>query len=95
MYGKIQKIHFVGIGGIGMSGIAEVLLNLGYEVRGSDLQPSLVTARLRAEGAETLTLDWPDLVPTDGSGVALSLPSGVVAHGALGQQRRGVDHRLL
>ena len=33
MYGKIQKIHFVGIGGIGMSGIAEVLINLGYLYR--------------------------------------------------------------
>jgi 3-hydroxyacyl-CoA dehydrogenase len=38
MYGKIQKIHFVGIGGIGMSGIAEVLINLGYQVSGSDLK---------------------------------------------------------
>ena len=38
MYGKIEKIHFVGIGGIGMSGIAEVLLNLGYKVSGSDLR---------------------------------------------------------
>jgi UDP-N-acetylmuramate--alanine ligase len=36
MLGKIRKIHFVGIGGIGMSGIAEVLLNLGFEVSGSD-----------------------------------------------------------
>ena len=38
MFAKIQRIHFVGIGGIGMSGIAEVLLNLGYKVSGSDLQ---------------------------------------------------------
>ena len=37
MYGKSEKIHFVGIGGIGMSGIAEVLLNLGYRVRGTDV----------------------------------------------------------
>jgi len=35
MYRKIRRIHFVGIGGIGMSGIAEVLLNLGYEISGS------------------------------------------------------------
>ncbi|MEK6224473.1 MAG: Mur ligase domain-containing protein, partial [Thermodesulfobacteriales bacterium] len=37
MYGKIKRIHFVGIGGIGMSGIAEVLLNIGYEISGSDI----------------------------------------------------------
>lgn len=46
MYGKIRKIHFVGIGGIGMSGIAEVLLNLGYEVSGSDLRETEITRRL-------------------------------------------------
>ncbi|HSQ61311.1 MAG TPA: UDP-N-acetylmuramate--L-alanine ligase [Acidobacteriota bacterium] len=51
MYGRIRKVHFVGIGGSGMSGIAEVLLNLGYEVSGSDLKESEVTARLRALGA--------------------------------------------
>ena len=38
MFAKIQRIHFVGIGGIGMSGIAEVLLNLGYRISGSDLR---------------------------------------------------------
>ncbi len=52
MYGKIEKIHFVGIGGIGMSGIAEVLLNLGYKVSGSDLRPSEITERLASLGAE-------------------------------------------
>ena len=46
MFAKIQRIHFVGIGGIGMSGIAEVLLNLGYKVSGSDLKSSAVTQRL-------------------------------------------------
>jgi UDP-N-acetylmuramate--alanine ligase len=51
MFAKIQRIHFVGIGGIGMSGIAEVLLNLGYKVSGSDLKPSPVTARLASLGA--------------------------------------------
>ena len=40
MFFKPQHVHFVGIGGIGMSGIAEVLLTLGYEVSGSDLKPS-------------------------------------------------------
>ncbi len=52
MYGKIDKIHFVGIGGIGMSGIAEVLLNLGYKVSGSDLRKSDITERLAGLGGE-------------------------------------------
>jgi UDP-N-acetylmuramate--alanine ligase len=52
MYGKIEKIHFVGIGGIGMSGIAEVLLNLGYKVSGSDLRSSDTTERLASLGGE-------------------------------------------
>jgi UDP-N-acetylmuramate--alanine ligase len=51
MFAKIQRIHFVGIGGIGMSGIAEVLLNLGYKVSGSDLKSSSVTQRLAGLGA--------------------------------------------
>jgi UDP-N-acetylmuramate--alanine ligase len=51
MFAKIQRIHFVGIGGIGMSGIAEVLLNLGYQISGSDLRNSAVTQRLAALGA--------------------------------------------
>ena len=51
MFAKIQRIHFVGIGGIGMSGIAEVLLNLGYQISGSDLKTSPVTERLAALGA--------------------------------------------
>jgi UDP-N-acetylmuramate--alanine ligase len=51
MFAKIQQIHFVGIGGIGMSGIAEVLLNLGYRVSGSDLKSSGVTQRLAGLGA--------------------------------------------
>ena len=51
MFAKIQRIHFVGIGGIGMSGIAEVLLNLGYKVSGSDLKNSAVTQRLVGFGA--------------------------------------------
>jgi UDP-N-acetylmuramate--alanine ligase len=51
MFAKIQQVHLVGIGGIGMSGIAEVLLNLGYRVSGSDLKSSVVTQRLAALGA--------------------------------------------
>jgi UDP-N-acetylmuramate--alanine ligase len=51
MFFKIQHLHFVGIGGIGMSGIAEVLLNLGYEISGSDLKLSPTTERLARLGA--------------------------------------------
>ena len=47
----VGAIHFVGIGGIGMSGIAEVLLNLGYQVQGSDLKASKITDRLAEHGA--------------------------------------------
>ncbi|MBU2252660.1 MAG: UDP-N-acetylmuramate--L-alanine ligase [Proteobacteria bacterium] len=51
MYRKVRRIHFIGIGGIGMSGIAEVLLNLGYEISGSDLSLSDITQRLDDLGA--------------------------------------------
>jgi UDP-N-acetylmuramate--alanine ligase len=54
MFAKIQRIHFVGIGGIGMSGIAEVLLNLGYKISGSDLKSSAITQRLASLGAVIL-----------------------------------------
>ncbi len=50
IFGKTKHIHFVGVGGIGMSGIAELLLNLGYGVSGSDLKASAVTARLASLG---------------------------------------------
>jgi UDP-N-acetylmuramate--alanine ligase len=50
MYRKSKKIHFVGIGGIGMSGIAELLLNLGYKVSGSDLNTTATTEHLRVLG---------------------------------------------
>lgn len=51
MFFKRQRLHFTGIGGIGMSGIAEVLLNLGYEITGSDAKLSPITDRLQALGA--------------------------------------------
>ncbi len=50
MYRKKYRIHFVGMGGIGMSGIAELLLNLGYQVSGSDLKASEITRRLESIG---------------------------------------------
>ena len=51
MFFKQQQLHFTGIGGIGMSGIAEILLNLGYQISGSDVKLTPITERLAARGA--------------------------------------------
>jgi UDP-N-acetylmuramate--alanine ligase len=51
LFASTQRIHFIGIGGIGMSGIAEILLTMGYSVSGSDLRRSAATARLESLGA--------------------------------------------
>ncbi len=50
--GRVRRLHFIGVGGAGMSGIAELMANLGYEVAGSDLRESAVTRRLRGLGVE-------------------------------------------
>src|SRR5256885_6322023 len=63
MLGKIRKIHFVGIGGIGMSGIAEVLLNLGFAVSGSDIKATPVTERLAGPGGAASEGPAPASVP--------------------------------
>ena len=52
LFHRVRRVHMVGIGGAGMSGIAEVLLNLGFAVTGSDLQTSEVTQRLSKLGAQ-------------------------------------------
>src|SRR3954464_568345 len=54
VFKKIQRIHFVGIGGSGMSGIAEVLINLGYNVSGSDLGSNAASQRLESLGAKVM-----------------------------------------
>ncbi|SHO56714.1 UDP-N-acetylmuramate--L-alanine ligase [Vibrio quintilis] len=59
---RVKSIHFVGIGGAGMSGIAEVLLNEGYRVTGSDIAENPVTKRLRAKGAEIFIGHLPENV---------------------------------
>ena len=85
MFAKIQRIHFVGIGGIGMSGIAEVLLNLGYKVSGSDLKASAMTQRLAALGAMTFeghrsgNVHGAEVVVTS-SAIAPDNPEVVAAH---------------
>ena len=55
MFKRYQHIHFVGIGGSGMSGIAEILLNLGYRVSGSDLKRNDAIERLEQAGAKVFT----------------------------------------
>jgi UDP-N-acetylmuramate--alanine ligase len=55
MFRKVKKIHFVGIGGIGMSGIAELLLNLDFEISGSDIQDSEIIQNLISKGAKIFT----------------------------------------
>ncbi len=86
MYRKGLRIHFVGIGGIGMSGIAELLLNLGYRVTGSDLRRSDTTDRLAGLGAEIRTGHAAENVPEDGHVVVVSSavrpdnPEVVAAH---------------
>src|ERR1700691_5388139 len=85
MFAKIQQIHFVGIGGIGMSGIAEVLLNLGYKVSGSDLKHSGVTQRLSGlgaaifEGHRAENIAGAEVVVTS-SAIAAENPEVVEAH---------------
>src|SRR5271157_4837826 len=85
MFAKIQRVHFVGIGGIGMSGIAEVLLNLGYKVSGSDLKASAITDRLAAMGATTFeghradNLAGAEVVVTS-SAIARDNPEVAAAH---------------
>ncbi|HPB81453.1 MAG TPA: UDP-N-acetylmuramate--L-alanine ligase [Spirochaetota bacterium] len=59
MFRKSKKMHFIGIGGIGMSGIAEILINMGYQVSGSDLAESEQTKRLRTLGAKIYIGHYP------------------------------------
>jgi UDP-N-acetylmuramate--alanine ligase len=82
---RINTIHFVGIGGSGMGGIAEVLINLGYRVQGSDLRASAVTERLSQQGARIIighqssNIEGADVVvisgavPTDNCEIAAAL----------------------
>src|SRR5437764_510939 len=76
MFANIQRVHFVGIGGIGMSGIAEVLLNLGFKISGSDLKPSAVTERLASLGATVFEEHRPENV----GDAEVVVASSAVAH---------------
>ena len=88
---RIRAIHFVGIGGVGMGGIAEVLLNLGYAVSGSDRQANALTRRLASLGA-TIHQDHAadhataaDVVVVSGA-VAGDNPELVAARGTIGMR---------
>ena len=72
---KIKHIHFVGIGGSGMNGIAEVLLNLGFQVSGSDLSENVATKRLSQLGA-TVSIGHDELNLTDADAVVVSTAVG-------------------
>jgi len=72
MLQKKHRVHFVGIGGIGMSGVAEVLLNLGYAVTGSDLHESEITERLRRLGAQVFVGHQEDNLAANPSVVVIS-----------------------
>ena len=74
MYQKKYHIHFVGIGGIGMSGIAELLINLGYKVSGSDQKSSDITARLEHLGGIRVTKDMTEKQVSSAQTWWLSLP---------------------
>ena len=56
---QIQHIHFIGIGGIGMSAIAEILLQFGYKISGSDMKSSKITEKLKQQGIEIFS----DIIP--------------------------------
>ena len=72
MYNRKQKLHFIGIGGVGMAGIAEVLVNLGYEVSGSDLKANRLTSYLDELGAQIYIGHHADNLSHDVSVVVVS-----------------------
>ncbi len=81
MFAKAQRVHFIGIGGIGMSGIAEILLTLGYSVSGSDLRLGPLTARLESLGASVF----------EGHAAANVVGAGVVVASSAIQDRSSGD----
>jgi UDP-N-acetylmuramate--alanine ligase len=85
---RINKVHFVGIGGSGMSGIAEVMLSLGYQVQGSDLKSTAAVQRLQSQGAQVfIGHDKKNVSDADAvvvsSAVDDSNPEVVAAHEAM------------
>jgi UDP-N-acetylmuramate--alanine ligase len=93
---KVKRIHFVGIGGSGMSGIAEVLINLGYQVSGSDLAANAATERLASLGAEiTLGHSADSVARADAVVVSTAVPPHNVEVAAAKAKRIPVVPRAL
>jgi UDP-N-acetylmuramate--alanine ligase len=93
---KVRRIHFVGIGGAGMSGIAEVLLNQGYQVSGSDLAASAATRRLASLGAKVSVGHAPEHVTgTDAVVVSTAVAADNPEVAAAREQRIPVVPRAL
>ncbi len=86
MFAKAQRVHFIGIGGIGMSGIAEILLTLGYQVSGSDLKRSAATERLEALGASVF--EGHTAANVVGAGVVVASSAIDAANPEIGEARR-------
>ena len=92
-----RRVHFVGIGGVGMSGIAEVLCTLGYTVSGSDLGESLATQRLVERGAKIFRghhaehVEGVDVVVVS-SAIQQDNPELLAARGTMGMRRARAAH---
>jgi UDP-N-acetylmuramate--alanine ligase len=86
MFAKAQRVHFIGIGGIGMSGIAEILLTLGYAVSGSDLRRTPLTDRLAALGA--IVYDGHAATNVVGAGVVVASSAVNEANPEIAEARR-------
>ncbi len=86
---RIKNIHFIGIGGSGMSGIAEVLLNLGYRVSGSDTSTSIITERLAMLGAKIFKVHSPENI----THADVVITSSAINHGN-GELMAAVDKHL-
>ena len=86
MFAKAQRVHFIGIGGIGMSGIAEILLTLGYSVSGSDLRRSPVTDRLTSLGASVY--DGHAAANVVGAGVVVASSAVLESNAEVAEARR-------
>jgi UDP-N-acetylmuramate-alanine ligase len=86
MFAKAQRVHFIGIGGIGMSGIAEILLTLGYPVSGSDLRRTAITDRLATLGA--IVYDGHSAANAVGAGVIVASSAVNEANPEIAEARR-------
>ena len=90
MFRSIKKLHFIGIGGIGMSGIAEILLDQGFKVSGSDRALSEVTERLQKLGASIFEGHRAENIALD---VDTVVYSSAVQRSGMGRHQDNSDHQ--